>query len=113
MGLINLYGARDALEAHHLRGILEDSGIRATVMGESLGSARGDIPVTVETLPSVWVDKEDADRAMEIVREFLRSDKAGQADSERAEAWTCPRCHERIEGQFGQCWNCGEARPTS
>jgi hypothetical protein len=28
-----------------------------------------------------------------------------------AEPWTCPQCGERIEGQFGVCWQCGAERP--
>jgi hypothetical protein len=30
-----------------------------------------------------------------------------QRGAHDAADWACPRCGERIEGQFTGCWNCG------
>lgn len=115
MELVKVYTARDAMEAHFLKGLLEQDGIDATVMGESLAIARGDLPVTPETLPSVWVRQEDAARAAPIVDVFIDS-KAEDEDSDEdsvddLDSWTCSRCGESVEGQFTDCWNCEAPRP--
>ena len=39
--IVEVYSAANGLEAHGLRAILEERGIRAKVVGESLGSAAG------------------------------------------------------------------------
>ena len=108
--VIKIFTARDLLEAHHVRGMIESAGIRAAVMGETLSFARGEVPMTQETLPSVWVLECDAEAAMPIVREWV-----GPGDREPEDvmlaAWRCPQCGEAIEGQFSACWNCGMSRP--
>ncbi len=110
MALVKLYTGRDAMDAHFVRAHLEGQGIPATVMGEALTMARGDLPLTPETLPAVWVHEEDAPRAVAAMREFLRTPRHDEPEVE-AKAWTCPHCGELIEGQFDQCWNCGWERP--
>jgi len=104
MSLIRLYGARDAMEAQFVCDLLKEEGIDATVMGDVLGAARGDLPMTVETLPGVYVREEDADAAMAVVAEFQRR---GEELARNPPAdWSCPQCGEVNEGQFTQCWNC-------
>ena len=65
-----IYTARDSMEAHFVRCLLEREGIEAGVFGEPLGLARGELPFTPDTLPSVWVKSEDAERAIDIVGEY-------------------------------------------
>ena len=57
--MVKVYSARDGLEAHFIRNLLEGEGIRAAVLGETLAFGRGDLPMTQETLPGVWVNPED------------------------------------------------------
>ena len=105
-----LYTARDSLEAHFLRNLLEAQGIHSTVLGDALGAARGELPMTQETLPAVWVNSEDVERAQDLVEEYEnRGAPADEDDLERV-GWTCPNCGEVIEGQFGMCWNCQTVR---
>ncbi len=73
MSLVRVYIARDAMDAHHLRAMLEDQGISAKVIGESLRAAWPRIPATASTLPAVWVDKEDTDRALPVVDHFTKT----------------------------------------
>jgi hypothetical protein len=112
----NVYTARDGLEAHYVRDLLEQAGINASVLGESLGAARGDLPMTQQTLPSVWVSDDELERAMKVVNEYLTTtDQDGDGvpfEPEAGEPWTCPSCAERVEGQFAACWNCGAERPA-
>lgn len=102
-----VYPARDEMEAHFVRSLLESQGIVATVQGGTLSAARGELPLTPDTLPSVWVNDEDESRALAIVRAFV------QQTPSSAPPWTCPQCGESVESQFTQCWNCGHERPES
>jgi len=105
-----VYSARDSLEAHFLRHMLEAQDIEAKVLGDILGMARGELPLTTETLPSVWVKVKDAPAAAAIVEAFEnRSDDL--IDPERDDTpWQCSQCNETIEGQFTACWNCQNPR---
>ena len=67
-----VFSARDPMEAHLLRAVLESEGIEATVMGEFLFLARGGVPIDNHTVPSVWVPDEDVDRARVLVENFVR-----------------------------------------
>lgn len=104
-----LYTARDEMEAHSIRNLLEREGIRATVLGEHLATARGELPLTQDTLPSVWVNDEDCPQALRLLN--ARDDPAASANEPPPAPWTCGKCGERIEGQFSNCWSCTAPRP--
>ncbi len=109
--LVKLHASRAVHELHMLRDLLEDAGIRAVVLGETLAQGRGELPMTPDTLPAVWVGEADADRALSLAREFEARTKPGAAAAgQAAPDWTCPACGESIEGQFTDCWNCGATR---
>ncbi len=74
-----VFSARDPVEAHLLRAVLESEGIEAKVMGEFLYLARGGVPFDNHTEPSVWVSDEDLARARRIVEEFVRRRDLGIA----------------------------------
>jgi len=105
-----IYGARDSTEAVFIKGLLESEEISAVVLGSALDAARGDIPFTAASLPSVWVNESDVERATQIVDEFHRG---GPAATQRQVPWKCPRCGETLEGQFTTCWNCGTEKPAA
>jgi hypothetical protein len=99
--------ARDPGEAGLIKGILENEGIEVEVQGEWLFAARGEVAMTSDTLPSLWViNDSDFDRATELVAAFSQPQEA-TAD---AEDWQCGKCGEQVEPQFGSCWNCGAER---
>lgn len=103
-----VYSAEHPTEAHLVKGILEAAGIEALVKGEVLFSARGEVPITPETAPSVWiVEKSRYEQARRIVKkyELAKSGKLAACDT-----WSCPSCGEVHEGQFTHCWKCGVAR---
>ncbi len=102
-------------EAEGQRSVLLELGsgpntVEAKVLGDILGMARGELPLTTETLPSVWVKVKDAPAAAAIVEAFEnRSDDL--IDPERDDTpWQCSHCNETIEGQFTACWNCQNPR---
>jgi hypothetical protein len=105
-----IYGARDSTEAEFVRSLLEAEEIQAVVQGSVLDAARGDIPFTQASLPSVWVNEVDLERATQIVDEFRRG---GPAVTEPKASWTCPNCGEKLEGQFTTCWKCGTEMPIT
>jgi hypothetical protein len=104
-----IYGARDSIEAEFVKGLLDAEDIRAVVQGSALEGARGDIPFTAASLPSVWVNEADVPRAIQIVDEFRRG---GPAAAHPTAPWKCLRCGEVMEGQFTSCWKCGAERPA-
>ncbi len=105
-----IFSAQHPTEAHLVRGILESHGISCEVQGENLFSVRGEIPITEETAPTVWIH-EDAQKedAVALIRELeeskLKDDTRGP--------WICASCEEESEGQFTECWSCGTSRVTA
>jgi hypothetical protein len=103
-----VYQAQNPTDAHLLKDILDTQDIEAIVKGDFIWGARGLVPDTPETCPSVWiVDDEDYEIAIEVVRGYQPgATPTGCAGSE----WKCETCGEIIEGQFSECWQCGKER---
>lgn len=100
-----VYSAEHPTEAYIVRGILESGGIEAVVKGDILFSARGEIPLTPETAPSVWIVEENRyDEARRIVSRY---ELANSGKMPSGETWLCQSCGERLEAQFTHCWKCG------
>ena len=71
--MIQVYSARDELDAHMVRGLLEENGLRCVVQGTALWGARGELPCSLDTAPSVWVaDQADYDRARRLIAQYHR-----------------------------------------
>jgi len=102
-----VFTARHPAEAHFLKGMLESKGIASEVRGEALFGARGEIPVW-ESLPEVWVSEDQADAAVEIIREVNAKNETAVGSP-----WKCPNCGETVEAQFTTCWQCNTERPVA
>ncbi len=107
-----IFVAQDPMEAHFVRGLLEEAGFRAVILGESLATARGELPLTMETQPSVHVDDANVERAAQIVAEYEQRGRARSDGALPRRAWRCPGCGENVEDQFAQCWKCQTQRPA-
>ncbi|HEY3246251.1 MAG TPA: DUF2007 domain-containing protein [Phycisphaerae bacterium] len=124
-----VFSSQNSSEAHLVRGFLEANGIQAVVQGEALSVGHGELPVTPDTWPSVWVIDEDFDEATALIARSRgraarshcehcgydltglpqpRCPECGQPFS-KPSTWTCPTCGEQIEEQFTECWNCAAA----
>ena len=68
-------------------------------------AAYGELPMTFDTLPSIWLAPEDRARARQRIEQALHGKRSDLS-------WVCPGCLERLEAQFTECWNCGAARPV-
>jgi hypothetical protein len=112
----HVYTARDAMDAHFVRGLLEQAGLRAVVQGENLQETWGGLSLSQENLPTVWVEDADVEQAAPIVLKYRETDRANAddavADAPRA-TWTCGNCGERVEMQFDRCWKCGHPKPAT
>jgi hypothetical protein len=102
-----LHTAADLVSIAHLKNILEAHGIACYVRNQFLSGALGEIPA-FECWPQLWiVHGGDLLRARALLSDFLE-----QPPAHMEQPWDCSRCGERVEGQFGQCWNCGQPHPT-
>jgi hypothetical protein len=103
-----VYSAAHPTEAYLVKGILESGGIEAVVKGDILFSVRGEIPLTSETAPSVWIVEESRyDEARRVIRRY---EQANRGKLPSGEMWICSTCREELEGQFTHCWKCGAPR---
>jgi uncharacterized protein YlaI len=82
--------------------MLTHAGIESTVQRAYASSIAGELPPD-QTWPEVWVMD---DERLEAARTLL-----AQLRHPPQRHWVCPGCHERIDGPFEQCWNCGTAMP--
>ncbi len=82
MDLVMLRPCRDAVEANLLCQLLQNEGIEATTMGEPLAAARGELPMTMETLPSLWVRREDVERATAMLEQLAAQAAQARHDEE-------------------------------
>ena len=100
--------AQNPTEAHFVKGMLTTEGIDCFVRGEALFSARGELPLTEETAPSVWItDDSRLRQAQEIITAYER---ANRSEGDNEDPWTCGSCGEQHGVQFTHCWQCGRAR---
>jgi rubrerythrin len=93
----------------HLKSILESKGIRCEIRNEGGVSVAGEVPFT-QVYPELWVlSNADVPQAKAFVEDYRKS-----LDNQPiAPGWTCPSCGESVEGQFGECWNCGQPAPDT
>ena len=99
-----LLASLNALEIHHLKNVLEADGIRCWIRNELLSRLAGEVPFTECAMELHVVDEADRARAEALLAVWRHPPPPGAA-------WTCAGCGERIEGQFGACWQCGALRP--
>jgi len=106
-----IYTAKNPIDAHLLKGALEGENIQVIVQGDFLWSARGELPISQDTCPSVWIiDDADYEKALQIIEDFRSQEMAGDIQTEE---WKCDNCSETNEAQFLECWNCGASRKKS
>ena len=100
-----IFVARNVTEAHIVSGMLNAAGIQAEVRGQYLAGGYGELPITVDTMPSVWIgDPAQGANARSLIAEYERP-TAG-----KAAPWRCEQCGDVHAGQFTACWKCGRER---
>lgn len=101
-----VYSSPQLFWVAYYQDILRSNGIECVIKNEFLSGGVGELPPN-ECWPMLLVQENDFERAQQIVQQELNS-----ADKQYPK-WTCPRCGEGNEGQFGACWNCGALAPDS
>jgi hypothetical protein len=112
----HIYTARDEMDANFVQGLLRQEGIEAVIQGQALGEVWANLPLSNESLPTVWVEERDVERARPVIEAYRQTDRANADDAvaDRARStWKCPNCGEQVEVQFTQCWHCGHNRPAT
>ena len=83
---------------------LTQAGVQANVQRAYASSIAGEIPPD-QALPEVWlIDETQFDTARRLLDDLRRQPHRH---------WVCRACHERIDGPFEQCWNCGAMMPAA
>jgi hypothetical protein len=67
---VEIYRAKNAVEAHLVYNALEDEGIQSLIDGETLGNSFGALPLGWTTAPRILVPKEDVQRATDLLQPF-------------------------------------------
>jgi len=98
------YVAENPVNANLLKDRLADAGIQATIQNELMSALYGGLPAFNLT---VWVRDEDYEAARKVAGEF----ECSQTSPPATETWTCPKCGEKIEGHFEECWKCDAEGP--
>jgi hypothetical protein len=99
-----VYSAPNISLVSIFQNVLQEHGIRCWLKNEFLSAGAGEIP-PIECWPQICVEDSDFAEAKRIVDEALVV--------EVAEPWKCVFCGEESEGQFTECWKCGNSRPHS
>ncbi|HBV75865.1 MULTISPECIES: putative signal transducing protein [Vibrio] len=101
---MKIFSAHDPIEAHIVRGLLESQNIHAEVHSDNIFSLKGEIPMTNDTDPYVWLVNDRFEKqAKDIITEY-----ENRKDDELPN-WICNQCNESVEATFAVCWNCGNS----
>ena len=104
-----IYVHKDFTRVGHCRSILEEAGIPCFIRNENSYHMLADIPIP-HFYPALCVtDDADAERAVELLRDFLAGE-VRSAQAEESPEWKCPQCGETVPGNFGSCWKCETQR---
>ena len=95
-----VYSAPNISIVSIFRNLLEEHGIKCWIKNEFLYAGMGELP-PIECWPLLCVEDDDYDAAKGIVDEALTE--------KELPPWTCESCDEEIEGQFTECWKCGQS----
>ena len=80
---------------------------KSSAVTERASTAFGSTTSGESAWAELWIlDESRREEARRLIAEF-GSPSEGQGTS-----WRCQNCGEKIEDQFGECWQCGTARPS-
>ena len=85
------------------RDMLDQAGFAVSVQRAYASSIAGEIPPD-QALPEIWIDD---DSQFDAARALLE-----QLQHPAWRHWVCRQCHERNDGPFDQCWQCGAPMPV-
>ncbi len=99
--LFAIHEAANVTEAHFVKNLLLDAGIKASV-------SEADAPLHLPITPtSVLIFRRDEERARAVIDKY---DEQQEARADRPD-WKCPKCGATVIGAFDECDACGADRP--
>jgi hypothetical protein len=101
--LVSIYQAANVTEAHLVKNLLLDEGIKAVVSEENEPLAGLSIAA-----PDVLVNQRDFARAEQIIEEY----EERQVARVEGPAWKCGKCSAMNFAGYDSCDTCGNARPS-
>ncbi|CAN5336159.1 hypothetical protein BH24PSE2_BH24PSE2_24440 [soil metagenome] len=104
---VRIYKAANGIEAHLLRGLLEQAGVEVHLIGEHQNRVYGASSHLFAIELRVPPRQENEARA--IVERF----EANAADAAVAPGWNCTACKEPNDASFETCWRCGATRAAA
>lgn len=103
--MLKFYQAQDSLEARQVIDALSAHRIEATVLGEYLSGAAGEL--SAFNFPWVWlINNDDLGAAQSVLDGFL----ASRGSLPKAGPWVCGHCAAEVDAGFDICWQCGSPR---
>jgi hypothetical protein len=105
--LIEIYRARDLLEALMLRTVLEEAGVRVRLEGDQLQSAMGAVPLGWGTAPRLLVEEAEVNEALEILECAAVRHSADPQEDESEEVTRCLACGQLMGDTAVRCSSCG------
>ncbi|MBI3865491.1 MAG: DUF2007 domain-containing protein [Planctomycetia bacterium] len=107
--IVNVYCARNLIEAEFLKNILADAGIESRVIGDAAVILAGMLQ-NDEGVPCLWVRRSDESRARGILTDFEQRRNGPHSDNDPPATWKCSACGELVDDEFDLCWNCQNPR---
>lgn len=104
---VRVYRAANSVEAHLIRGMLEQHGISVRILGDGLASGIGELPMDVVQV-EVQVPPGFSELARQLIDEYERGNREGVSTTV---VWRCASCGEDCPDEFALCWNCGAESP--
>lgn len=101
--LVQIAVFASAIEAEHLRFVLQEHGVPAFVDGANTTTTLSHLEIGIGGT-RLLVARDDARRACDILRSL------DQGDESSGEDWYCGKCKEHVDAGFEVCWSCGEPR---
>ncbi|MFH0764511.1 MAG: DUF2007 domain-containing protein, partial [Candidatus Omnitrophota bacterium] len=81
--MIRVYSPRDEVELALIRSLLKSEGIQYFVHNDNFGSLNIGPKIELYNTKAVMVDEKDAERARELISDYLRTTKEGAAPEQK------------------------------
>ena len=104
--VVDVYTAANGPQAHFLKGLLEDAGIEARVVGDALQAAG----YNTVTPPHLWVRADQAEAARQILQTWDSHSHDRHPEDGPPPTWICPTCRAEVDADFDLCWQCQTPR---
>ncbi|MDF1796149.1 MAG: DUF2007 domain-containing protein [Coxiellaceae bacterium] len=101
-----VYQTENRVSLHLLKDTLESNGIACLIKNEYPPAAGEITPIIA--WPEIWIMNDD-DEAM--ANEIIAAMPSPEENT--TGYWLCPKCNEKVDGNFNLCWNCQTSQDSS